>query len=156
MFSKTLTLTGLIAAIGLICFSITPASAGGGGDCDDDSDDDCRRVPVQVIGTLEPCLEGQVPKKQANGSWACEADIDTNTNAAKRNQVDGPRGPVAFDPRTQEIAPAQHLLHMRRDGDRTIVARADTPAPPEILAEQIALARKNVAKNGWLNPYLVA
>ena len=68
-------------------------------------------------------------------------------SALLETSVDGPRGPVAFDPETQEIAPAQHMLEIRRDGERTIVDRAETPAPPELLEEQVALARKNMQKS---------
>ena len=68
---------------------------------------------------------------------------------------DGPRGPASFDPQTQEINQPQHLLESR-DGGALVVCKGDTPEIPELLAEQVALARQKVGKSGWLNPYLVA
>ena len=64
MLTKTSFFTGLIAVFVLFCFSIPPAN---GKDPNEKA----------TIGKLDPCLEGQVPKMQADGSWACVADVDT-------------------------------------------------------------------------------
>jgi hypothetical protein len=69
MFAKTSISLGVLAAIGLFCIFIPPAIAKD-------------RTVKETIGDLSPCLEGQVAKKQVDGSWACENDVDNDTSAA--------------------------------------------------------------------------
>ena len=69
----------------------------------------------------------------------------------------GPRGPVRFDPETQEVIAPQHAVRFAAAPDGTMRAvSADVLAEPLLLAEQVGLARRRLAKQGWLNPYLVA
>lgn len=70
--------------------------------------------------------------------------------------IDGPRGRIGFDPTWQEIAARPVELLVSPDPDGAIVeSEALETVPPE-LEEQVAMARKNMEKQGWLNPYLVA
>jgi hypothetical protein len=63
MSSKSAILSGFVVVIGLICFAIVPASA---------KDNSEKKENVEVV--TGACVVGYVPKKQADGSWACEED----------------------------------------------------------------------------------
>ena len=69
---------------------------------------------------------------------------------------DGPRGPIAFDGELQEATADQVRMQVSAEPDGVVVSDAETiPAIP-LLTEQIAAARKNLDKQGWFNPYLIA
>ena len=69
----------------------------------------------------------------------------------------GPRGPLRFDAETQEATTPQHCLRFATGPDGTMRAvAAEAAAEPPLLAEQVELARRRLAKQGWLNPYLFA
>lgn len=69
----------------------------------------------------------------------------------------GPRGPIKFDAENREINTPAYLREVaRREDGRLHNTVLKTLLPPSLLDQQIALARKNLPKQGWLNPYLVA
>lgn len=65
--------------------------------------------------------------------------------------IDGPRGPARFSSGGQDIVTPQFLL--RPTGDGIVAEPLD---PPDLLEEQVALARRKLDKTGWSNPYLIA
>ncbi|NCJ08051.1 ABC transporter substrate-binding protein [Synechococcales cyanobacterium C] len=72
-------------------------------------------------------------------------------------EFQGPRGLIKFHPETKEVVTTNYLREVVRGEDgrfyNKVIREVDTPA---LFYEQLALARKNLAKQGWLNPYLVA
>lgn len=73
-----------------------------------------------------------------------------------RAEATGPRGTIRFDPETCETT-HRHNLYDVRVGPvgftHRFIERLEAPA---LLDEQVALARKNLMKTGWTNPYLIA
>lgn len=68
---------------------------------------------------------------------------------------DGPRGNVSFGGAGQEVVPPQHLLRWT-PGEHGATTTPEPFEMPATLDEHVALARTNLGKHGWLNPYLVA
>ena len=93
---------------------------------------------VQQIGMDKP-VHGQLPE------------------ALKAVEFKGPRGMIKFDPDTREVQTSNYLREVVQGEDgrlyNRIVAELETP---DLFYEQLALARKNLVKQGWLNPYLIA
>jgi branched-chain amino acid transport system substrate-binding protein len=79
------------------------------------------------------------------------------SEALKAVQFMGPRGLVKFDPETREVQTSNYLREVVKGEDgrfyNKIVEELETPP---LFYEQLALARKNLVKQGWLNPYLIA
>ena len=93
---------------------------------------------VQQIGEGKP-VQGHLPE------------------ALKSVEFKGPRGMVKFDPETREVKTSNYLREVVKGKDgrmyNKIVKELETPT---LFYEQLTLARKNMAKQGWLNPYLIA
>jgi ABC-type branched-subunit amino acid transport system substrate-binding protein len=69
----------------------------------------------------------------------------------------GPRGLVKFDPLSQETQTCAYLQEIHLDDEgRFHYKTLDKLETPPLFFEQQALARKNLIKQGWLNPYLIA
>lgn len=93
---------------------------------------------VQAIGAEGP-LADQLPE------------------ALQAVEFDGPRGVIKFDAENREVQTVDYLREvvMGEDG-RFYNKIVKAVEPPPLFHEQLALARQNLAKQGWLNPYLVA
>ncbi len=88
-------------------------------------------------------------------------DIDHSVNgklmdALKTVKFTGPRGSIGFHPETQETTTKNYLQEVVADKDgqlyNNVIAELETPP---IYFEQLNLARKNLPKQGWWNPYLI-
>ena len=88
------------------------------------------------------------------GSQASPTDL---AEALTEVAIHGPRGAIGFDPGTREVSTRDHLRQVLRAEDGTLFNKsiATLPLPP-LFHEQLALARVNLKKQGWLNPYLIA
>ncbi len=78
--------------------------------------------------------------------------------ALKAVKFEGPRGVIKFDPENRETAQtSDYLREVCKDEDgkpyNKIIKVLETPP---LFYEQLNLARKNLDKSGWLNPYLIA
>jgi len=83
---------------------------------------------------------------------------DTNAffKALADTRVDGPRGMVNLS-RGEDIIRKEYLLEVAEREDGSLYRkRIKELEVPELYTEQLALAKKNLQKNGWLNPYLIA
>lgn len=89
---------------------------------------------------------GRLIAAAADAAGPAPADL---VPALRDAEFVGPRGPVRFDNGTERTTP--FCLRVVSDGDAV-----EDVVPPPILDEQCALARKNLAKQGWVNPYLCA
>ena len=78
-------------------------------------------------------------------------------DALKAVEFDGPRGVIAFDSETGEVRTTDHLREVVKCEDGKYHNKIiETLEVPPLFHEQLGLARKNLAKQGWLNPYLIA
>lgn len=93
---------------------------------------------------------------EAVGRLGSAGDRDALRSALADSAVTGPRGPVAFDPATQEAVTPQVCLTFTLAPDGRSIACAEPVRVPDLLDEQVALARQNIDKQGWTNPFLVA
>jgi branched-chain amino acid transport system substrate-binding protein len=93
---------------------------------------------IETIGLGKP-IDGQLPE------------------ALRAVEFRGPRGRIKFAPQTQEVETKHYLREVVRGEDgqvyNKVIREIDTPA---LYYEQLAVARKNLTKQGWLNPYLIA
>jgi ABC-type branched-subunit amino acid transport system substrate-binding protein len=72
-------------------------------------------------------------------------------------QYRGPRGVIRFDAKSREVATAVYLREVVRGEDGHVYNKViDVLEKPPLLFEQLVLARKNLTKQGWMNPYLAA
>ena len=71
--------------------------------------------------------------------------------------VQGPRGTIRFDPESRQVATTDYLREVVEGKEGRLVNQviAVLETPP-LFYEQLKLAQKNLTKQGWLNPYLVA
>lgn len=76
--------------------------------------------------------------------------------ALGRATCEGPRGVVAFNDYERTAGFSRYRVDVGADHQTLAYRHVATIDPPELLGEQIALARKNLKKTGWLNPYLIA
>lgn len=90
---------------------------------------------------------GRLIAAAANAAGPAPADL---VPALRDAEFVGPRGLVRFDNGTERTTPFC-LRVVQPDGDT-----GEEVASPSILDEQCALARKNLVKQGWVNPYLCA
>ena len=72
-------------------------------------------------------------------------------------EFQSPRGLIKFDPETREVSTSYFLREVAQGDDGEFYNQVvEELSPPPLLYEQLDLARKNIPKQGWLNPYLVA
>jgi branched-chain amino acid transport system substrate-binding protein len=73
-------------------------------------------------------------------------------------EINGPRGCLKLDPANREVDISHYYVHqVKEDAEGTYQNEMiEVLQPPPLLAEQFDLARKNLSKQGWMNPYLIA
>ena len=71
-------------------------------------------------------------------------------------ECEGPRGALKFNDKN-EIETKDYLREVVMNEDGKLVNKViETITPPDLYFEQLVLAKKNLEKQGWLNPYLCA
>ncbi len=73
-------------------------------------------------------------------------------------KINGPRGCLKLDPSNREVAISHYYVHQVKMDAQGVPQNEmiEVLQPPPLLAEQFDLARKNLSKQGWMNPYLIA
>jgi hypothetical protein len=100
------------------------------------------------------------------GQLIARAAQEIGLGAPKANQLAevlknveclGPRGLVKFDPVRRETQTCDYLQEIQRDAEGHFQFETlEKLETPPLFFEQQALACKNLVKQGWLNPYLIA
>lgn len=88
-------------------------------------------------------------------SQALQANL---AEALKFAEFNGPRGLLKFDTTTRETTIANYYVHkVQKGADNQLHNKVINALEiPPLLDEQLNLSRKNLEKQGWLNPYLIA
>lgn len=75
----------------------------------------------------------------------------------RKSEIEGPRGKVSFDERMQTVQTTDYLYEIasKTDGSYYHKLMKELILPP-LFHKQFSLARRNIVKQGWLNPYLIA
>lgn len=85
-----------------------------------------------------------------------EGNRQAYLDALRDVSVEGPRGAVSFHKGLEEPKPKEYLLEVSKREDGSLYKRMVKELEiPEVYYEQRDMARKNLDKQGWTNPYLI-
>lgn len=85
------------------------------------------------------------------------ASYSSLLSALKLASTDGPRGNVSFNPDFKESLSKAYIREVsKNDSGELLNKTVGYMDVPELCHEQYKLAQKNMQKQGWVNPYLIA
>ena len=114
------------------------------------------RHPVNPY-TLLAYETGQLITKAVKEIGGGSPILDYLPEALKTVEFQGLRGLTKFDSESHETDTKDYLQEVVRGEDGMLAYKTikELETPP-LFYEQLALARKKLSKQGWLNPYLIA